>query len=116
MRFNIGRLDRLGFTVSMMVSFALIILLVLGNAPMSALVTFVYINFAWMLVVYAGRLHDVGHSGWWALLVMFTSVLGMIALAAWPGSKQTNKYGEVPPRAISHLLHFWRTPNNTQST
>ena len=105
---NIGRLGRKAFSVSMLVSFAIIILLALGNASPALLMSFVYVNFAWMVLIYIGRLHDVGYSGWWSLLAFFTSLLGMIALAAFPGNKGANKYGEVPPSEISHLLHFWR--------
>lgn len=43
------------------------------------------------------RLHDVGHSGWWLLLV-FTGV-GIILLLVWlamPSIKKTNRYGDIP--------------------
>jgi Protein of unknown function (DUF805) len=53
-------------------------------------------------------LHDTGHSGWWTLLVLPTSGLGLLLLALFPGNKAANKYGEVPPSEPSHLLHFWR--------
>lgn len=109
MKFHIGRLGQTGFTVAILVSFAIVMALVLLNAAEGLLMTFVYVNFAWMVLLYVGRLHDVGYSGWWTLLVMFTAVLGMIALSAWPGKKEANKYGEVPPRGVLHLLHFWRS-------
>jgi uncharacterized membrane protein YhaH (DUF805 family) len=34
-----------------------------------------------MVIVYMGRLHDVGSSGWWAPLVLVTAGVGLIALA-----------------------------------
>lgn len=43
------------------------------------------------------RLHDVGRSGWW-LLVILVPVLGVIALIVWwasPGEDRTNAYGPV---------------------
>jgi uncharacterized membrane protein YhaH (DUF805 family) len=107
---TIGRLGRRAFAVSMLLSYSIIVLLALLNAPLGFIMTFVCVNFVWMLLVYTGRLHDVGYSGWWSILVMFTSLLGLIALAAWPGSKDANNYGEVPPASISHLLRFWRSP------
>ena len=109
MKFHIGRLGQSGFVLSMAVSFAVVILLALLNAPTGLLMTFVYINFVWMILVFIGRLHDAGYSGWWTILVMLTSILGIIALAASPGKKEDNKYGKVPPKAMSHLLYFWRT-------
>src|SRR5665213_663765 len=109
MNFRIGRLGRKVFVVSMLISFGIIILLALLNGlPIGVGVAFICINFAWMIVLYIGRLHDVGYSGWWTLLVMLLHVAGMVALAVWPGEKETNKYGEVPPSFASHLLHFWR--------
>ena len=108
MKFHIGRLGSLGFGLSMLVSFTIIILLILANAPMGVAMTFIFINFAWMVILYIGRLHDVGYSGWWTILVMMTNLLGIIALGATPGKKEANKYGEVPPRSVSHLFHFWR--------
>lgn len=109
MKFHIGRLGRSGFVISIMISFVVISLFALLNAPIGIIMAFVYINFAWMIILYIGRLHDVGKSGWWTFPVMFFSLLGMIILASISSKKETNKYGEVPPKSISHLLYFWRT-------
>ena len=103
---NIGRLGRKAFIVSMLVFHAIIGLMVL-QAPMLA-TALVCIYIAWMVLLYIGRLHDVGSSGWWSPFVLGCSFLGLLALAIWPGEKVANKYGEVPPSEISHLLHFWR--------
>ena len=111
MKFQIGRLGGLGFGLSMLVSFIIIILLILVNAPMGVAITFVFINLAWMVIFHIGRLHDVGYSGWWTILVMMTSLLGIVALGATSGMKEANKYGGVPPRSVSHLFHFWRMRN-----
>lgn len=43
------------------------------------------------------RLHDMGRSGWWQLLVL--TIIGVILLIVWYASdseKATNKYGEYP--------------------
>ncbi len=111
MKFHIGRLSRSGFIISMVISLAIISLLMVF-APIEVVMTFVLINFVWMMVLYTGRLHDVGMSGWWTIPVMILGLLSMIALATVSGKKRTNKYGEVPPKSISHLLYFWRTKKN----
>ncbi|MBO9356988.1 DUF805 domain-containing protein [Bordetella petrii] len=44
------------------------------------------------------RLHDVGRSGWWQLLVL--TVIGVILLIIWWATdtkKQVNQYGEYEP-------------------
>ena len=41
------------------------------------------------------RLHDVGRSGWWYLLIF--TIIGVFVLLfwfCWPGKRATNKYGE----------------------
>lgn len=111
MKFGIGRLSRSGFILSMVISFAILILLALFT-PIEVGMTFVLINFVWMIVLYTGRLHDTGKSGWWTIPIMLLSLLGMTILACTSGTKKANKYGEVPPKSISHLLYFWRTKKN----
>lgn len=47
--------------------------------------------------VYVRRLHDVGRSGWWLLLIL--TIIGIIPLIIWwcmPSKPQTNEYGPVP--------------------
>ena len=105
---RVGRLGRKAFATSILISFVIIMLLMLIRAPIGLAMTFIYINFAWLVLIYIGRLHDAGHSGWWTLLVLPTSGLGLLILALFPGNKGANKYGEVPTSEISHLLHFWR--------
>ncbi len=44
------------------------------------------------------RLHDIGKSGWWQLIVLIP-IIGFIVLIVWlatPGVKEANQYGESP--------------------
>ncbi len=44
------------------------------------------------------RLHDIGKSGWWQLIVLIP-LIGLIVLIVWlatPGVKEENQYGESP--------------------
>lgn len=44
------------------------------------------------------RLHDIGKSGWWYLLV-FIPIIGWLLLLYWfvqPSVSETNEYGEAP--------------------
>lgn len=48
------------------------------------------------LAVSARRLHDIGRSGWWLLLVLtIVGIIPLIIMACIPSSSQTNEYG--PP-------------------
>ncbi len=107
MRFNIGRLNRVGFSVAILVDFIFMILVIL-NTPSGFGMTLVFVNFPLLIFLYSGRLHDIGYSGMYSILVMLTSIAGIIVLTMWAGQKDTNKYGKVPPSSISHLLYFWR--------
>lgn len=49
------------------------------------------------LAVGARRLHDIGRSGWWQLLVL--TIIGIILLIIWwamAGKKETNDHGPEP--------------------
>lgn len=50
------------------------------------------------LAIAAQRLHDLGASGWWALMsvIPFVSVIILLPLVMAPGQKQANCYGPVP--------------------
>lgn len=53
------------------------------------------------LAVGARRLHDLGRSGWWQLIV-FVPVAGVIILMVWfvtDGELQDNQYGSNPKNA-----------------
>jgi len=61
----------------------------------------------WTLRLTVLRLHDVGLAGWWAL-VGAVPVVGTIAgllLAAWPGSRQDNRFGAVPDEGSLFLRY-----------
>ncbi len=49
------------------------------------------------LAIAARRLHDIGKSGWWQLIVLIP-LIGLIVLIIWlatPGIKEENQYGET---------------------
>jgi uncharacterized membrane protein YhaH (DUF805 family) len=55
----------------------------------------------WLGVI-VRRLHDVGRSGWW-FLILFT-IIGIIPLFIWAcmeGDANPNEYGEVPTNTIA---------------
>lgn len=62
----------------------------------------------WMFILYIARLHDAGYSGWWSPLAVFTSLLGLIAVAATGGEKIANKYGDVPTGSLKDLRSIWK--------
>jgi len=51
------------------------------------------------LAVGARRLHDIGKSGWWQLIVLIP-IIGVILLIVWfaTDSKEDNQYGENPKK------------------
>ncbi len=62
----------------------------------------VLVGLAFALPTFAAgsrRLHDIGRSGWWQLLIL--TIIGVIVLIIWfatDSEKAANKYGEyVPP-------------------
>jgi uncharacterized membrane protein YhaH (DUF805 family) len=99
MRFHIGRLGRGEFIAALLFSYAILFILIIANVPAWLGGIFACANIVWMAILYVGRLHDVGSSGWWMPLVMLTAALGLIVLAAWPGKKEPNKFGDVPPHS-----------------
>jgi uncharacterized membrane protein YhaH (DUF805 family) len=62
-----------------------------------------------IILLIVARLHDADYSGWWWPLVCFTSLLGMIAVAAVSGTKGPNKYGEQPAGKLHDLVTFVRS-------
>ena len=108
---GIGRLGRVQFVTAILTSMFVLILLLslLGvfSIPIFA------IAFIFVCVLSIGRLHDAGYSGWWFLLVMLMSFLGLIILAVIHGEKTTNKYGGVPLKSMKYFLYFtksaWRS-------
>jgi len=60
----------------------------------------------------AQRLHDMGLSAWFMLLYVIPviSLLLILALTFWPGSKEENDYGLPPPRnttSVRILAFLW---------
>ena len=50
------------------------------------------------LAVAVRRLHDVGRSGWW-LLIMFVPLFGLLLLLFWwvqPSEREANRFGPPP--------------------
>ena len=88
------------------ISYAILIALMINlpNDMQNVGLAYTFINLPWLIILYVGRLHDAGYNGWWWLLVMFTSLLGMLALAAVSGDKEPNQYGEVPSGIFGTLF------------
>jgi hypothetical protein len=63
----------------------------------------VIVCLGYILLIIA-RLHDAGHSGWWWPLALFTSLLGLIAVAAVSGTRGANTFGEEPSGKLTDLL------------
>jgi uncharacterized membrane protein YhaH (DUF805 family) len=54
------------------------------------------------IAVTVRRIHDIGLSGWFALLGLIPSIGSLIILvfALMPSQKRSNKWGEAPPDAL----------------
>jgi uncharacterized membrane protein YhaH (DUF805 family) len=66
------------------------------------------------LAVSVRRLHDIGRSGWWALVVLIP-VVGIIALLVFnipDGNKGSNKYGPDPKEETSYA---YQAPSGGQA-
>ena len=115
-----GRLGRLryfsysfGISIAGMVVFGLIAALLsmlpssVQSFAMGALMIPGYLVLTVVLVMLGiQRLHDIGKSGWYYLL-MIIPILGVAAslwMMFWPGSKVANAYGPPPPPTKSGLL------------
>jgi uncharacterized membrane protein YhaH (DUF805 family) len=105
----LGRLGSLSFIVLFLSAFAVYFAIGLLTLEFDVLPTqlfglaaILYCFGAVVLVV--GRLHDAGYSGWWWLLIALTSLLGLLAVAATPGEKAPNKYGDVPKGLFGNLI------------
>lgn len=59
----------------------------------------IFIPAIWILLAtLTKRFHDLGHSGWYALLLLIPllNVIIGIWVAFWPGDHDSNEYGPVP--------------------
>ena len=82
---HVGRLSALPFIVGMCATYAIFFAAVFGNLP-SALFGIIWILVvASIMLLIIARLHDAEYNGWWWPLVMFTSLLGLIAVSAVSG-------------------------------
>ena len=56
-----------------------------------------------LLVATGRRLHDVGRSAWWSLLLALPGValLTMLVLIFWPGNAGENRFGLPSGKAVS---------------
>lgn len=70
------------------------ILLVLSILPL--FIVSIIIN----LSLHIRRLHDLGASGWWFILVYIFSLFGFLYLGLAGGEKKENRFGKIPPTDI----------------
>jgi len=59
------------------------------------------------------RLHDVGYSGWWLLLILIPLLnlvfgIGFFVLSVSEGNGHENKYGPVPTNSIEGLEPYYK--------
>ncbi len=103
-----GRASRIEYWMFVLINF----LFGLGGILLSLLgLNFVLILYSlaiWIptLAVQVRRLHDIGRSAWW-LLVLLIPLAGTIVLFIFdvlPGDPDTNLYGSVPPSDVSQLI------------
>ncbi len=98
-----GRTSRRMFWLAQLVYLAIYIVLFLATAPLgqfgafaSLAVSVVVMIVSWLLLI--RRLHDIGKSGWWSLLIL-VPVVGLVAIMIFgfaqsaPGA---NRWGENP--------------------
>jgi uncharacterized membrane protein YhaH (DUF805 family) len=106
---RIRRLSSVPFIVGMVLCYAIFFVALYANLP-SPLFTIIWIMFLFAAIaLIIARLHDAGYSGWWWPLVLVTSLLGLIAIAAVSGAKDENEFGVPPSGRLGDLLTFWRT-------
>lgn len=91
-----------GYLGIMLITLALTFFAVILEANQSMLAVLGILNLVFSLFaavaqasLTARRLHDVGRSGWWQLIVL--TVIGIIPLIIWictKGKEESNEYGE----------------------
>lgn len=103
-----GRVGRVKYWVTIiplfLISFAITIVMALatdrgGSGGFAILALFFYVPAIWIvLATYVKRWHDLGKSGWMTLtlLIPYVNLLILLILGLWPGTSESNKYGEVP--------------------
>lgn len=125
---RIGRLRYLayGLGVSMLLMFGLGILAGLmgavGMGDSRGAATFASVGgvavialFSIVITIMYGkrRLNDLGHSGWWSLLLLvpYLQLLPVIYLVFFPGSGGANRFGPAPAKnSIGVVILGWAVP------
>ena len=108
-----GRLSRRVYASAALFGWAAIRWSMLGLAHhpsrgMAALIGLGLLALAlWTLRLTVLRLHDVGLPGWWALVgaVPVVGTIASLLLAAWPGSREDNRFGAVPDEGSLFLRY-----------
>lgn len=76
--------------------FATLVCWLHGNNDFSIIVSMiVYVSFFQLIAVTSRRLHDLGVSGFWQIL-LFLIPPSLISLCFFKGEAKSNKYGEPP--------------------
>ena len=88
-----GRFGRLEFLLFLVIPY-LIALVLLARFPPVGLVWIIMVIYI-VIVAYIRRFHDLNHSGWFTLLglVPIVSLLVIIYLLFFPGTRGPNRYG-----------------------
>jgi len=63
-----------------------------------SLILIVVLSSIFVLSFHIRRLHDIGRSGWWAILSFFFTPIFLIWVLISGSDKQENNYGQVPSR------------------
>jgi uncharacterized membrane protein YhaH (DUF805 family) len=111
-----GRLNRrnflIGFLLYLLIAFVLVILMVLpllgsnsNDIPSLNILVFIVIDIILLIFAYSlfiRRLHDIGKSGWYLLLVIIPVVIWFFLfwVSLKGGQKDSNKYGDKPSEKI----------------
>lgn len=68
------------------------------NIELLRLILTAMLGYLMVLPVSVRRLHDIGWSGWWVLLLFVPFVFAalFLALLFWPGTKEANRFGPPP--------------------
>jgi uncharacterized membrane protein YhaH (DUF805 family) len=85
------------------------------SPPFYTFVGIVVVTNALLLPLITRRMHDIGHSGWWVLLVLpfiGLSWVFSIGLIFYKGSKFPNRWGGVPTNSTNSLYSFLYATND----
>jgi uncharacterized membrane protein YhaH (DUF805 family) len=96
-----GRTNRLTY-IGILIVLGVLAFAILFNSPLAATSRLVNLPILVLsMIVTARRLHDMGRSGWWALLMLLPilNMLVFLVLAVFPGDTGPNKYG--PPQGAN---------------